>query len=990
VSLTQPWALSYVNVQGLTREKLLTINNWILAHTYDLVIISESWLINQESFITNPLYLCQSTLPSTYRHSGHQNGGLLVLAHPSLLPSITITHTTEFTVTFTIHNTSISACYFPPQMSDDDIQIELSNLPSPDVLFGDVNVRLGHLSGDNTTTFPSRRRMLTTYTSTHHLQYSRNLDDSVSRTDHVFTKIPLTWTYHWDLPFKTDHGLMAMSIPILKKPTPLTPTTRFSIKPFANPVFSVYFASYFDCFFGPQVHQESLATLETCLYSMVLPGNQETQELIDFAYESLILAIHQTMTSTLNTYDAKLVKTNIDNSMNISASASNTYITRSFKRSQRSRHANNPIQSRDPSLSPLEDCHDHYNRLYDSASDPPVIERANDVLFSTYFNQTLIKTAIRKYPNSKSMGKDNIHTLVLKSLTCSPHFLQTVTNLFQIFAATGLVPSSFSDCRLHLLLKDPQHPIAPNTRPIVLSSILRRIFEKVTMRVWHTHPHDWMLLHPSQAGFRRGFNCHSHILLSDEISRHDNPLSVFLDLSSAFDNLNWNTLKSLLQDLNCPPSSLSLIMSLICKPAQLELSVNQSNPITLTTHKGVFQGGGISAFIFALYINPLAISLNRLAPVHRPLALLFADDVQLKPRSILEAQDLLDLCTSYALNYSMTWNLSKCAVLGTDSLLSLSGQIIPTAKSYKYLGMIHTRKGVDWLSTIMAAITKQNRLLSSISDNPWPARVRLVIYRTFVRPLTDYSAAIATIWASRQPQSRSQIPQALKLQHQAGIKFIFSTRASSRVLDFLSGLGPYEHHLEVLRAGLARFLLTMEPTNPLVAASQTYILSASTHFILPFCFKSDYLRLYRTARAQSPRQDLTFATWKNRQLLSMLQIASQSYRLLAYISPYCCMPPYTTTLLSLPSPLLTKLVLWRINRAFLKKMCLCGLAFHRTHLSCLLLQDHTYAETLQCPEYQQILASPTSPKYTVLDHLLNIEDFASFDRLYSLVEHSLA
>jgi hypothetical protein len=182
----------------------------------------------------------------------------------------------------------------------------------------------------------------------------------------------------------------------------------------------------------------------------------------------------------------------------------------------------------------------------------------------------------------------------------------------------------------------------------------------------------------------------------------------------------------------------------------------------------------------------------------------------------------------------------------------------------------------------------------------------------------------------------------------------------------------------------------MEPTNPLVAASQTYILSASTHFILPFCFKSDYLRLYRTARAQSPRQDLTFATWKNRQLLSMLQIASQSYRLLAYISPYCCMPPYTTTLLSLPSPLLTKLVLWRINRAFLKKMCLCGLAFHRTHLSCLLLQDHTYAETLQCPEYQQILASPTSPKYTVLDHLLNIEDFASFDRLYSLVEHSLA
>jgi hypothetical protein len=62
-----------------------------------------------------------------------------------------------------------------------------------------------------------------------------------------------------------------------------------------------------------------------------------------------------------------------------------------------------------------------------------------------------------------------------------------------------------------------------------------------------------MELHPSQAGFRRGFSTISHILLSDELSRHENPLSIFLDIKAAFDNVVWSKLVSLLESLDCPP-----------------------------------------------------------------------------------------------------------------------------------------------------------------------------------------------------------------------------------------------------------------------------------------------------------------------------------------------------------------------------------------------------------------------------------------------------
>lgn len=975
-----PWKLAYINVQGLTSQKLLEINSWISSSAFDLVCIAETWLIDRDSYAANPFFLTQSTLPTIHRRSGHQNGGLLLLCHPSLLPSITINSTSEYSISFSIHATKFACAYFPPQLQDSFITSNLHQLESPDVFLGDINVRLGSLSGDSTSSCPSRRTAITAWTASHHLNYMKNVNESISRTDHVFSRKPLSWTYHWNLPIKTDHGLMSLSINLIKHTTPMTPSTRYDVKPFFNNFFSLYFANYFEHYLAPQVLLETNATLELCLHSMILPSTHETQALIDSSYESLTSSIHQAMSIHLKTYDAKLVKSTSDKSMNLLPTASNVKIIRAFKRSNRSREASTPIESRDPQLSPLEDCHQHYKNLYACPDDPPAIERTNDLTFSLHFTSRLIKTAIRNYSNTKSIGLDNIHTLVLKSLTCSPSFLQCLVNLFQIFAATGLVPSKFSSCRLHLLLKNKNEPVAPKTRPIVLSSILRRIFERCVMKTWSSNPHKWMTLHPSQAGFRRGFNCHSQLLLSDEISRRDCRMSVFLDLSSAFDNLRWKMLDSLLTAISCPPSSHSLIMSLICKPASLELSVNQSNPVLLSTHKGVFQGGGISAFIFALYINPLARSLNVSAPPHRPLALLFADDVQLKPRNPHEAQRLLDICSEYVLTYSMTWNLSKCATVGPCPPLVLSNQNVPTATTYKYLGMIHTANGVDWLSTLQAALSKQKRLMTALSDKPWPSRVRLCIYRTFVRPLTDYSASLASIWADRAPSKRALVPQELASHHQTGLQFIFRVRSYSKVLDYLSGLGPVTHHLDNLRCGLARFLKNLDSSNPLLAAFRVYQLSSSSNFLLPFCLKSPYLKSFEVARANAPRQELRYATWASRKLRELLQNASRTSSLLSYIDPACLLPVNVSGFMDQPPAAFGKALSWRLNRCFLSRTCRCGRPFHRTHLSCLLFDDLEYTALCSSTAFLTALEASSS-RLTPLDFLLNIGDYSLFHSL---------
>jgi hypothetical protein len=88
------------------------------------------------------------------------------------------------------------------------------------------------------------------------------------------------------------------------------------------------------------------------------------------------------------------------------------------------------------------------------------------------------------------------------------------------------------------------------------------------------------------------------------MSRRDNEILILLGLKAAFHSVLWNIFMETQADRCCPPISKSLIMSLICRPVNLLLIVNQSNISAIKTSKGVYQGGGISALIFVIYIDP--------------------------------------------------------------------------------------------------------------------------------------------------------------------------------------------------------------------------------------------------------------------------------------------------------------------------------------------------------------------------------------------------
>jgi hypothetical protein len=388
----------------------------------------------------------------------------------------------------------------------------------------------------------------------------------------------------------------------------------------------------------------------------------------------------------------------------------------------------------------------------------------------------------------------------------------------------------------------------------------------------------------------------------------------------------------------------------------------------------------------------LANRLNQDTPPHRPLALLYADDVQLKPKSSGKCQKALDICTEYAIEFDMLWSIQKCAVVGNCGPdLYLAGSLLPRSDQYKYLGAEHRENGVDWRLTFSKAAAKQSRLLTALSDRNWHPRMRLIIYRTFIRPISEYTAVLAWIWANRNPESRSDLLKLMESSHQAAIKWIFNRRRHLKLLDYMSGFGPWTHRMECLRAGLVTTLNRMHVSNPLGAARAFYMVSTSRHFILPDCFKSQYFSAYWNEKSLIVK--LTWSTWKKHQLEILRQTASNSSATIAYYYPVLNTDSSSPIFL-LDWPSFDLCLNWRSNNTLLHRTCLCCRPFNRAHLSCILAgnpifdswrESRSFNSSLQ----RDLLTSRASQQLTVFDHLLNSRKHVEFLELYQCLSSAL-
>ena len=128
-----------------------------------------------------------------------------------------------------------------------------------------------------------------------------------------------------------------------------------------------------------------------------------------------------------------------------------------------------------------------------------------------------VAETIKAYPSGKSPGVDGIDRRVMLLLTSAPVFMRLLKTLYNTCLRTGLTPRRWNQSVIAPILKAGKDPkYISNRRPVALTVLYRRIFEKLIL---HKIVHA-VKLNRGQAGFRHGFSCTSQILLAEQ-ARHN-------------------------------------------------------------------------------------------------------------------------------------------------------------------------------------------------------------------------------------------------------------------------------------------------------------------------------------------------------------------------------------------------------------------------------------------------------------------------------------
>ena len=309
----------------------------------------------------------------------------------------------------------------------------------------------------------------------------------------------------------------------------------------------------------------------------------------------------------------------------------------------------------------------------------------NKDLLAEYSDQEIRKALFQMHP-SKSPGPDGM----------SPCFFQKFWHIvgFDVCKAvrevlvTGQVSHESNFTHLTLIPKIPEPQLAADLRPIALCNVVYKIASKVLAnRLKRVLP---SIISPLQSAFVPGRLISDNTLVATEVAHFMKKLrqqaqgffSLKLDISKAYDRLEWVYLEGILVKLGFARAWIDVVLATV-KSASYSILINGHPTGFVTPTRGIRQGDPLSPYLFILCAEGLSsliscavqsglvkgLKLSPTAPtIHH---LFFADDSFLfGEASTLECQAVKSILNTYAQASGQRINLQKSSVVFSGNVHS--------------------------------------------------------------------------------------------------------------------------------------------------------------------------------------------------------------------------------------------------------------------------------------------------------------------------------
>ncbi|KPJ09191.1 RNA-directed DNA polymerase from mobile element jockey [Papilio machaon] len=350
-------------------------------------------------------------------------------------------------------------------------------------------------------------------------------------------------------------------------------------------------------------------------------------------------------------------------------------------------------------------------------------------------------------------GEDGVPYSFLTNLNdkAKIHFLNIINKFFE----TGTVPHSWKSQIVIPVIKPGKNPLDSNSyRPIALSTTLAKITEHLLKNRLEWIIESKNILPSSQFGFRKGLSTTDSLgILTTDIriafTKGEYLAGVFLDIASAYDNVQLPVLRQKLQSLSIPPKLTHFICSLLFCRSIVVKHQSSSLPPRLVW-KGLPQGSVLSPLLYSIYTHDLELSVSSFCNI-----LQYADDIALyhSSGSVEEISCRINSALYYLgqwlSDHGLSLSVGKCqAVVFTRKRslpsfqFSIEDQLIHLSDKIKFLGIYLDNRlsGIAHSEHIIKKCEKGINVIRAVAGVWWgahPYSLKL-LYNALVRSHMDY------------------------------------------------------------------------------------------------------------------------------------------------------------------------------------------------------------------------------------------------------------